>query len=131
MVEEQLKWFTARFPDTVVPRDLLRSHLTEVINPAMLDEQSSYLGNRLAACTVKQQSLFFSCCGSAGHKLAMTVLGRDTAALQVRKLPGCHPVGVCVYQDQFCEPALPLFDTHIDVSQPEIYNPATMSTLQH
>ena len=84
MVDEQLKWFTTQFPDTVLPRELLRSHLTEVISPAMLDEQSSYLGNRLAACTAQQQSLFFSCCGSASHKLAMTVLGADPAGFQVR-----------------------------------------------
>lgn len=84
MVEEQLKWFTAQFPKTVLPRELLHSHLTEVISPAMLDEQSSYLGNRVAACRAKQQSLFFSCCGSALHKLAMTVLSTETAAFQVR-----------------------------------------------
>ncbi|KAL3158704.1 hypothetical protein ABBQ32_011444 [Trebouxia sp. C0010 RCD-2024] len=82
MVEEQLKWFTAQFPKTVLPRELLHSHLTEVISPAMLDEQSSYLGNRVAACRAKQQSLFFSCCGSALHKLAMTVLSTETAAFQ-------------------------------------------------
>lgn len=89
MVEEQLKWFTAQFPDTVLPRELLRSHLTEVISPAMLDEQSSYLSNRLAACKAKRQSLFFSCCGAASHKLAMTVLSTDAAAFQVRKLQSC------------------------------------------
>ena len=82
MVDEQLKWFTTQFPDTVLPRELLRNHLTEVISPAMLNEQSSYLGNRLAACTAQQQSLFFSCCGSASHKLAMT--GADNGAFQVR-----------------------------------------------
>ena len=86
MVEEQLKWFATKFPDTVLPQDLLRTHLTDVISPAVLDEQSSYVGNRLAACAAKQQSLFFSCCGSAGHKLAMTVLRTDTDKCQVRKL---------------------------------------------
>ena len=86
MVEEQLKWFATQFPDTVLPRDLLRTHLTEVISPDMLDEQSSYLGNRLAACTVKQQPLFLSCCGSAGHKLALTVLRTDADACQVSRL---------------------------------------------
>ena len=86
MVEEQLKWFAAQFPDTVLPRDLLRTHLTEVISPDMLDEQSSYLGNRLAACFAKQHSLFFSCCGSAGHKLALTVLRTDADACQVSRL---------------------------------------------
>lgn len=95
MVEEQLKWFTTQFPDTVLPRELLRSHLAEVITPAVLDEQSSYLGNRLAACTAKQQSLLFSCCGSASHKLAMTILSTDTASLQVGQLLACYRVNSC------------------------------------
>ena len=96
MVEDQLQWFAAQFHDTVLPRDLLRSHLTEVISPAMLDEQSSCLGNRLAACTAKQQSLFFSCCGSAGHKLAMTVLTTDTDTCQVWNPVACLTHPACV-----------------------------------
>ena len=102
MVEQQLKWFAAQFPDTVLPQDLLRTHLTEVISPDMLDEQSSYLGNRLAACTAKQHSLFFSCCGSAGHKLAMTVLRTDTATCQVSKLLFvCLSKSACAPQSLF------------------------------
>ena len=86
MVEEQLKWFSAHFSDTVISRDLLRSHLNEVISPDLLDEQSSYLGNRLAACTCKEQRLIFSCCGSAGHKVALNVLDGEVNNSQVRHL---------------------------------------------
>ena len=83
MVEEQLKWLTARFPDTVMPRELLRDHLTEVITPQVLDQQSSYLGNRVAACQLGQQSVVFTCCGSAGHKVAMTVLHPQDGTMRV------------------------------------------------
>lgn len=91
MVEEQLKWFTAQFSNTVLPRELLRSHLHEVISPDILDEQSSYSGNRLAACTGMEHTLIFSCCGSAGHKIALNVLDGDRNNNQVRHLPQyCH-----------------------------------------
>lgn len=84
MVEAQLKWFTAEFPDTVIPRELLRSHLTEVINPYVFAEQSSCLGNRVAACQIDEQSLVFSCCGSAGHKVALSLLKQEGDTLQVK-----------------------------------------------
>lgn len=83
MVEEQLKWFTARFPGTVIPRELLRDHLTEVISPQVLDQQSSYLGNRVATSQHGQRSLLFTCCGSAGHKVAMAVLYPQDGTMQV------------------------------------------------
>ncbi len=65
MIEDQLKWFTGGFPDTVIPRELLRDHLTQDMTPQVLDQQSSYLGNRMAACQIAQQSLVFTCCGLA------------------------------------------------------------------
>ncbi len=83
MIEDQLKWFTGQFPDTVIPRELLRDHLTQVVSPQVLDQHSSYLGNRMAACQVAQQSLVFTCCGLAGHQMAMTVLDHHATPMQV------------------------------------------------
>lgn len=86
MIEDQLKWFTGHFPDTVMPRELLRDHLTQDISPQVLDQQSSYLGNRMAAFQIAQQSLVFTCCGLAGHKMAMSVLDRHAVPMQVLQL---------------------------------------------
>lgn len=83
MIEDQLKWFTGQFPDTVIPRELLRDHLTQDICPQVLDQHSSYLGNRMAACQIAQQSLVFTCCGLASHKMAMSVLDGHSAPIQV------------------------------------------------
>ena len=83
MIEDQLKWFTGQFADTVIPRELLRDHLTQDICPQVLDQHSSYLGNRMAACQIAQQSLVFTCCGLAGHKMAMSVLDGHSAPMQV------------------------------------------------
>lgn len=102
MVEEQLKWFTAQFPDTVIPRKLLQSHLTEVINPQVLDEQNLCLGNRVTASQVKQQSLLFTCCGSAGQKVAMNVLQHQGEALQVSNLHSGTPVNLTTYVYTHC-----------------------------
>ncbi|KAL0032922.1 hypothetical protein WJX77_006479 [Trebouxia sp. C0004] len=82
MIEDQLKWFTGQFPDTVIPRELLRDHLTQDVSPQVLDQHSSYLGNRMAACQDAQQSLVFTCCGLAGHKMAMSVLDRHATPMQ-------------------------------------------------
>ncbi|KAL0044796.1 hypothetical protein WJX82_009971 [Trebouxia sp. C0006] len=82
MIEDQLKWFTGQFADTVIPRELLRDHLTQDICPQVLDQHSSYLGNRMAACQIAQQSLVFTCCGLAGHKMAMSVLDGHSAPMQ-------------------------------------------------
>lgn len=82
MIEDQLRWFTGQFPDTVIPRELLRDHLTQNVNPQVLDQHSSYLGNRMAACQFAQQSLVFTCCGLAGHKMAMSVLDSHSAPIQ-------------------------------------------------
>lgn len=120
MIEDQLKWFTGQFPDTVVPRELLRDHLTPDVNPQLLDQQSSYLGNRMAACQDAQQSLVFTCCGLAGHKMAMSVLDRHSAPMQV--LQATH-VTVAFYSQhtlQQCkspvhaviDPRRPMFASH-------------------
>ena len=83
MIEDQLKWFTGHFPDTVIPRELLRDHLTQNVSPQVLDQHSSYLGNRMAACQDAQQSLVFTCCGLASHQMAMSVLDHHAVPMQV------------------------------------------------
>lgn len=82
-LEEQLKWHAANFSDTVMPRDLLRSHLQEVLKPAALDQQTSCLGNRAAACQVADATLSFSCAGSAGQTVVLNVLVCREGHLQV------------------------------------------------
>lgn len=82
VIEEQMKWFNGKFPDTDVPRDLLRSHLSEVLNPDVMDQQSSCLGNRVAAVQVGRQSLVFSCCGSAGQMVTLNVLKHQAGNVQ-------------------------------------------------
>ncbi|KAL0024884.1 hypothetical protein WJX79_010740 [Trebouxia sp. C0005] len=82
MIEDQLKWFTGHFPDTVIPRELLRDHLTQDVSPQVLDQHSSYLGNRMAACQDAQQSLVFTCCGLASHQMAMSVLDHHAVPMQ-------------------------------------------------
>jgi len=83
MIEDQLKWFTGQFPDTAIPRELLRDHLTQDISPQVLDQHSFYLGNRMAACQIAQQSLVFTCCGLAGHKMTMSVLDHHATPTKV------------------------------------------------
>ena len=94
MSEEQMKWFNGKFPDTAIPRELLRSHLSEVLNPYVMNQQSSCLGNRVAAVQVGQQSLVFTCCGSAGQKVTLNVLRHQAGSAQVC-IAGC----CCSMQD--------------------------------
>ena len=83
MIEDQLKRFTGQFSDTVIPRQLLRDHLTQDISPQVLDQHSFYSGNRMSACQIAQQSLVFTCCGLAGHKMTMSVLDHHATPTQV------------------------------------------------
>ena len=120
MIEDQLKWFTGHFPDTVIPRELLRDHLTQDISPQVLDQQSSYLGNRMAAFQIAQQSLVFTCCGLAGHKLAMSVLDRHAVPMQVLQamcttivLYSQHTLQQCIaHVHAVLEPKKPMFASH-------------------
>lgn len=74
MLEDQLKWYTANFADTVMPRDMLRDHLQEALSPAALAQQTACLGNRASACGVDGKTLVFSCAGAAGQNVVMNLL---------------------------------------------------------
>lgn len=83
MLEDQMKWYTANFADTVVPRELLRSHLQEVLTPTALTEHTSCLGNRMAACQIGSQALLFTCTGKAGQTVTLSVLDTTGNPLEV------------------------------------------------
>ena len=74
MLEDQLKWYTANFADSVMPRDVLRDHLQEALSPAALAQQTACLGNRASACDVDGKTLVFSCAGAAGQNVVMNLL---------------------------------------------------------
>lgn len=83
MLEDQMKWFTAHFADNVIPREVLRNHLSDALSPAVLQSATSSLGNRTAACQVGGQTLLLSCTGSAGQTVMLNVLSCQEASVKV------------------------------------------------
>ena len=83
MLDDQMKWFAAHFPDSVIPRELLRRHLTEALSPAGVDAATSSLGNRTAACQINGQILLLSCTGSVGQTVTLNALTCHQATVKV------------------------------------------------